>query len=234
MVTVDRLRIREFRGIRDLSIEPNGANFIVWGPNGSGKSGVVDALDFALTGDIARLRGPGLGGVTLRRHGPHVHHRDNSGAAVVEMRVTDPLSGKSATLTRSVANSKSFTLEPDVPEVRDAIDRAARHPELILSRREIIQYIVAEPGRRSEQIQALLRLERLGDIRSALRSAQTKTSSASDGAANRVSTAEDSLKRHLNTPGLLEDQVRESLNQQRTVLGVMPMDLVDGLGGGMS
>ena len=137
MLTIDRLRIREFRGIRDLCIEPNGNSFIVWGPNGSGKSGVVDALDFALTGDIARLRGPGLGGVTLRQHGPHVHHRDNPGAAVVELTVTEPLSDKSASLTRSVADPKSFKLEPDVPEVRDAIDRAALHPELVLSRREI-------------------------------------------------------------------------------------------------
>ena len=220
MVTVDRLRVREFRGIRDLSIEPNGANFIVWGPNGSGKSGVVDALDFAFTGDIARLRGSGLGGVTLRQHGPHVHHRGNPGAAFVELTVTDPLSGKSATLTRSVANPKSFTLEPEVPEVRDAIDRAGRHPELILSRREIIRYIVAEPGKRSGQIQALLRLERLGEIRSALRSAQTKTNSAKDGAAERVSVAEDSLRRHLDTPELLVDQLLESLNRQRVILGL--------------
>ena len=33
------------------------------GPNGTGKSGIVDALDFALTGNISRLSGNGTGGL---------------------------------------------------------------------------------------------------------------------------------------------------------------------------
>ena len=86
MLTIDRLRIREFRGIRDLSIEPSGDSFIISGPNGSGKSGVVDALDFALTGDISRLRGTGLGAVKLPGNtGPMSISRDDPGTAVVEL-----------------------------------------------------------------------------------------------------------------------------------------------------
>ncbi len=220
MLTIERLRIREFRGIRDLCIEPSGDSFIVLGPNGSGKSGVVDALDFALTGDIARLRGSGRGGVTLRQHGPHVLHRDEPGAAVVELKVTEPHSGKSATLSRSIADSKSFALTPEVREVRNAIERAALHPELVLSRREIIQYVLAEPGKRSAEIQALLRLENLGEIRAVLRSAQTKTKNASSGAADRVASAEDSLRRHLGASELLIEQVREAVNQERLILGL--------------
>jgi hypothetical protein len=220
MLTIERLRIREFRGIRDLCIEPSGDSFIVLGPNGSGKSGVVDALDFALTGDIARLRGSGRGGVTLRQHGPHVLHRDDPGAAFVELTVTEPHSNKSATLTRSVADPKSFALTPEVPEVRNAIERATLHPELVLSRREIIQYVLAEPGKRSAEIQALLRLKNLGEIRAVLRSAQTKTKDASSGAADRVATAEASLRRHIGASELLTEQVRESVNQQRRILGL--------------
>lgn len=220
MLTIDRIHIRELRGIRDLCIEPNGDSFIVWGPNGSGKSGVVDALDFALTGDIVRLRGSGLGNVNLQRHGPHVHHRRNPGAAVVELKVTDPCSGKSACLSRSVSDPKSFTLDPDVLEVRNAIKRASLHPEMILTRREIIRYIVAEPGKRSTEIQALLRLERLGQIRKVLRTVQTKTNSASDSAVGRAGEAEDSLKQHFGIPKLLIDQIRDSVNCKRLILGL--------------
>ena len=53
------LEIHNFRGIRDLSIEPEGNNFLIYGPNGSGKSAVVDALDFLLTGQISRMKGTG-------------------------------------------------------------------------------------------------------------------------------------------------------------------------------
>ena len=36
----------------------NRQSFVVSGPNGSGKSGVVDAIQFALTGEIGRLTVP--------------------------------------------------------------------------------------------------------------------------------------------------------------------------------
>ena len=49
MIQVQKLRIEEFRGIRDLELDMGSSSFVVVGPNGSGKSGVVDAIDFALT-----------------------------------------------------------------------------------------------------------------------------------------------------------------------------------------
>lgn len=59
MIQIEEINIREFRGIRDLRLTLGCKSFVVWGPNGSGKSGVVDAIDFALTGDITRLSGAG-------------------------------------------------------------------------------------------------------------------------------------------------------------------------------
>ena len=44
MIRVDSITIKEFRGIRDLTLEFKGKNFAICGPNGTGKSGVVDAL----------------------------------------------------------------------------------------------------------------------------------------------------------------------------------------------
>jgi DNA repair exonuclease SbcCD ATPase subunit len=55
VIQVQKLRIEEFRGIRDLDLDLGSGSFVVVGPNGSGKSGVVDAIDFALTGNVARL-----------------------------------------------------------------------------------------------------------------------------------------------------------------------------------
>lgn len=52
MIQVREIHIEEFRGIRDLTLTLDCRSFVIWGPNGSGKSGVVDAIDFALTGNI--------------------------------------------------------------------------------------------------------------------------------------------------------------------------------------
>lgn len=57
MIQVESLTIAEFRGIRSLSLNLQRRNFAVCGSNGTGKSGVVDALEFVLTGTISRLTG---------------------------------------------------------------------------------------------------------------------------------------------------------------------------------
>lgn len=87
MIQLEHLHIEEFRGIRTFELPLDSKSFVVHGPNGSGKSGVVDAIDFALTGNIGRLAGTGTGGVTLAKHGPHVHQRDNPAAAIVALTV---------------------------------------------------------------------------------------------------------------------------------------------------
>ena len=150
MIQIESIRIWELRGIRELEIEPNRKNFVVSGPNGSGKSGVVDAIQFALTGEMSRLTGKGTGGLSVHRHGPHVDRRDDPAAARVSLRLYIPETKKSAVLTRNVRAAKNFRLEPDDPEIRAVIEEVAQHPELSLSRREIIKYIIVEPGQRSK------------------------------------------------------------------------------------
>lgn len=227
MIQIEDLHVVEFRGIRDLQLWFDGKSYAIWGPNGSGKSGVVDALDFALTGDVSRLRGAGSGAVTLAKHGPHVHRRDDPGSAYVEVTVRDPLSGDVAKLKRTLKTPTTFTLEPDLVSVRRALSRAEQHPELILSRREIIKYIVAEPGKRSAEVQALLKLERLGEVRSALRSAKSKITSALKAADGMVVGAQQALERHLDLPSLLEGEVLASINARRTILGLEPLARLD-------
>ena len=146
MIQIESVRIRELRGIRDMTLDFGCQSFVVWGPNGSGKSGVVDAIDFALTGSITRLTGRGSGGLSVAKHGPHVHSRDDPAAAIVDLTLRDTATGSTSTLTRSVKTARTFRLTPDDPDVRRAVEQAQAHPEITLSRRDVIKYILAEPG----------------------------------------------------------------------------------------
>ncbi len=94
MIQIEAIHIEEFRGIRGLDLMLGSKSFVVHGPNGSGKSGIVDAIDFALTGSIARLAGPGTSGLSVLKHGPHVYYRDNPAAAKVSLTVRETSSGK--------------------------------------------------------------------------------------------------------------------------------------------
>lgn len=60
MIRLDKITISKFRGIieleLELELEPKGENFAACGPNGTGKSGIVDAIEFALTGNLSSRR----------------------------------------------------------------------------------------------------------------------------------------------------------------------------------
>lgn len=203
MIQVQKVRIEEFRGIRDLVLTMSGDSFVVVGPNGSGKSGVVDAIDFGLTGNVARLSGAGTGGLSVSKHAPHVHQRDNPAAAIVTLTFLHSASGQVGTLTRSVKTAGQFALEPDTPELAAAVEWAAQHPELILSRREVIKYVNTEPGKRAQEVQALLKLDRIDETRRLLNTARSKTSGAARSADDAMKSAEDGLKRILDSASLL-------------------------------
>lgn len=227
MIQVEDIRIVEFRGIRDLKISFGCDSYSIWGPNGSGKSGVVDALDFALTGDVSRLTGAGSGGVTLAKHGPHVSRRDDPGSAFVAVTVRDTSTGDVATMTRCVKTPGAYTLDPDLPSLRASLSHVEQHPELVLSRREIIKFIVAESAKRATEIQSLLKLERLGEIRSTFRSAKSKTAAALKASGTAEKSAQQALERHFDLPALAVSDVLAVANAKRLVLGLEPLTDID-------
>jgi DNA repair exonuclease SbcCD ATPase subunit len=86
MITIEEITITEFRGVRELKLALHGDNFAVCGPNGTGKSGVVDAIEFGLTGSVSRLSGKGTAGISVKDHGPHVDHRNRPDVAHVAIK----------------------------------------------------------------------------------------------------------------------------------------------------
>src|SRR5450755_5049233 len=103
MIKLESAHIEEVRGIRKLDIDFGKENFAISGPNGSGKSGVIDAIEFGLTGQIGRLTGRGTKGLSLSEHGPHVDKTRFPDAAYVQLDVFIPTLGKSARITRMVS-----------------------------------------------------------------------------------------------------------------------------------
>jgi DNA repair exonuclease SbcCD ATPase subunit len=218
VIQIQSITIREFRGIREVMLQPDGRNFVVSGPNGSGKSGVVDAIQFGLTGDISRLSGKGTAGLSVQRHGPHVDKRDDLEAAEVSLTLFVPDTGKTVVLTRNVKAGKTFTLTPEDPKIRAVMEEVALHPELTLSRREIIKYILVEAGERSKEIQALLKLDDVGQIRSILQTAKNKVSSAHSTAQRDLTNSEDAFRRHLDIKKISKEDVLAAINPRRNAL----------------
>jgi len=227
VITVKSITIKEFRGIRDLTLDLDGKNFAVCGPNGTGKSGIVDALEFALTGSISRLSGAGTGGLSVKEHGPHVDSRNRPRDASVSISVHIPSLNKEATITRSVHDAKKPAIVPYDKDVQTVLANVALHPEFVLSRRELIRYVLAEPANRSKEVQALLRLNEVESLRALLQKISNAAKSQAKYCTESRATAGDNLLRALNIPKLSVLAVLEAANAKRSVLGLAPLSTLD-------
>ena len=223
MIRIKTIHIEEFRGIRDLALDLGGKNYGICGPNGTGKSGVVDAIEFCLTGNVTRLSGQGQGELSVKGHAPHVDHRANPDKAKVTITATVPSLGKEVTITRSVKNTRAVTIEPADPTIQTIIEELQSHPEFALSRREIAKYIVTPPARRSTDVQTLLRLDYIGDLRKALLSYANRCKQEATEAERARARAESELMTALDVPALNREKVLERANAQRSVLGLPPL-----------
>jgi recombinational DNA repair ATPase RecF len=220
VIKLESAHIEEVRGIRKLDINFQKGTFAISGPNGSGKSGVIDAIEFGLTGQISRLTGRGTKGLSVSEHGPHVDKTKFPDAAFVELRVFLPGIGKSATITRKVSSPNKPKIVPGDDDVKAALAEVADHPEIALSRREILRFILVEPTKRSEEIQTILKLDEIGQTRSALNSAQNKLQIAQRTAVVHVQSSREALQLHLQIPTLRAEDLLEAVNKRRKLLGL--------------
>ncbi|MCQ3810177.1 MAG: AAA family ATPase [Acidimicrobiia bacterium] len=220
MIKIEKVRIQELRGIRDLQLNLNAKSFAVCGPNGSGKSGVVDAIEFGLTGNISRLKGKGTGALSVRRHGPHILQQNplEHSQVSLEIRLLDL--DRVVTVTRSIKDPDQPLLNPDDDKIRTVLREVASHPEIVLSRREVIKFILAEPTERSKEIQALLRLDNIGATRAILKSVQNKIKGDHKTKLQNATDAAKSLCTHLGIDDFEEEIAVQACNDERKVLGL--------------
>jgi hypothetical protein len=220
VIKLESVHIEEVRGIRKLDLDFGREKFAISGPNGSGKSGVIDAIEFGLTGHIGRLTGSGTKGLSVSEHGPHVDKTKFPDAAFVKLRIFLTEIGKSATITRKIKSPNKPKIEPDDDDVKVVLAEIADHPEITLSRRDLLRFILVEPTKRSEEIQSILKLDEIGQTRSALNTAQNKLQTAQRTAAAQVQSGRDALQLHLQIPTLRPEDLLEAVNKRRKVLGL--------------
>ena len=163
------IQIENIRGIKNISISPNGENVVVFGPNGSGKSAIVDAIEFLLAGRISRLEGEGTKNLSLKEHGPHVDYRDRLKDVNVKAKIKINDFNQIIEIERKMSSYKKLTITPKEAEysLKPYLD-IAEMGQHVLSRREILKYITAEAGKRAKEIQSLLNLEKIEAMRGVL------------------------------------------------------------------
>lgn len=223
MIRIKSVHIEDFRGVRDLELDLGSKNFGICGPNGTGKSCVVDAIEFCLTGDVTRLSGQGTAVLSVKTCAPHVDQREHPEKAKVTITAEIPSLGKAIKIHRSVKNRQKVNISPADADVNGVVEELQTHPEFALSRREIVKYIITPPGRRSEDVQTLLRLEHLHKLQKNLTTFNNERKKAADEAERNHRLAETELKNALEIDKLEDTLVLSKVNEKREILGLQAL-----------
>lgn len=217
------LEINNIRGIKQTLIRPNGKNVVIWGPNGSGKSAVVDAIDFLLTGHISRLMGKGTGNITLTRHGPHIDCRPED--ATVRAIIQLSRSKKQIDIKRCIAHPNDLICEgADTSELEPLMSLANRGQH-VLTRREILRYITAEGSTRAQEIQELLNITEIEDVRRAFVKIQNEFSKELQATKKNLDMAKGSVNATVGQVSYQSEVIVNVINQNRAVLGANSISL---------
>lgn len=213
------LKIQNIRGIPDLTIKPGGKSIVIYGPNGSGKSGVVDAIDFLLTGQISRLVGEGTKGIDIQKHGPHITCSPEE--AVVSAKID--ILGNIVDLSRRIQNPDKLVASANSIDCLDPVLDFASRGMHVLTRRNLLRFITATAGDRSTQIQALLNIAEIEKIRSALKSATGDLKRECSFAERSVKDCEQQIIATAQIPNFDEASILQVVNRSRDILGGGPI-----------
>lgn len=222
-----KLEIENIRGIPDLQIEPKGKSLVIYGPNGSGKSAVVDALDFLLTGKIARLSGEGTEGVSLKKHGPHIDKIAD--LSNVEASAEIKIDGITDTVRISRKMSKPNELvydekyESQLAPILELLDRG----QYVFTRREVLKLITAKSSTRAQEIQKVLKLSKLEDIRTCLVTIYNESKREQTGARDSLKKGKQDVLVITGQDKYANSEVLNFVNEQRAKLGGKPIDELD-------
>jgi len=228
------LEMENVRGIRNkIILTPNGENVVIHGPNGTGKSAVVDAIDFLFTGDISRLAGRGTRGMSLKDHGAHIDAKPKD--AIVRAKVQIGGIDEPITLERKMSKPKDLICAEIEDEIFHETLEIAEKGQHVLSRGEILKYIAAEAGKRAEEIQAILDLSLIEDIRKAFVTLERDSHRALQHDKSNHEKSMSIIKTKLDIEEFSEAEVLKKANECRKILkgaalkSLEPEKLQDGI-----
>jgi len=155
MLKIKSLNARWFRGIVDNPLEFNEKSVVLYGENGYGKSSFVDALEFLFKGKVSHLEG--TQSLSTSKHAPHILCEDNKNCCV-EIVFQD-----SSILGRNFREGIS-----KISKHLQTIYQLGTTSSFILRRKHLLDFILAQPKPRYDQLASLIRISDLEQLELAL------------------------------------------------------------------
>ena len=165
--------------------------------------------------------GEGTSGITLTRHGPHIDQEPES--AIVTATVQLEGIAQPIQLSRCMSQPDQLVC-PDEAKTSLAKTRdLMRRGGVVLTRRDILRYVAAEAGKRANEVEELLNLKDVNDVRSSLVRARTELTRNEKAAQRAIDTAKAEVNVTLGLPKYSDKGLLEAVNGSRQALGGGPI-----------
>jgi energy-coupling factor transporter ATP-binding protein EcfA2 len=209
MPRIKTLTVKDFRGIREATLSFDGRCIVLLGENGAGKSSFVDALEFFFAGKVSHLEG--AQGVSTSRHAPHI--RATPEDTIVEVEFDHP----SDKVTRTFAGLSS------IPEtIKDYLALGA-NSTFILRRKNLLDFILAQPAPRYEQLAAIIGVSDLDKTERALMQARDDLLAQREAIERQIQAEEKKLHDLLDSVVKNDEQILVALNLKLLALQQSPL-----------
>ncbi|MCL9684197.1 AAA family ATPase [Legionella maioricensis] len=215
---INQLKICSFRGIINFEAVIDSKSMVIDGPNGTGKSGIIDAIDFLLTGDLQRLRGEGTKGLSVDNHGKHIDK--NIEDVFIEAEIED---NKQTYRIRRELKDKKLKLLNGSKDSFTNLKNKFESGQFLLSRRELLKFIACTGQKRSEEIQALLDTNGIEKIRKNLTSVVSAFEKNVQALESTITLNQSEINVHLETGNNTNEQ-HNKINALRNKLQKPPID----------
>ena len=214
--TIDQIRVKGFRGVKQLTpLVLGGKSLVLFGENGTGKSAFVEALERVLTGRVSTLEG--VQGLSFQRHGPHIRVGSNDWLIELDLTGTPPAPAVAPGV--ALADNPSDYYLP------------ARQQVYILRRSQVLRFLDALPSERYEMLAPFLPLANLTAIEAAAAEANRALGTEAKGKQKVLTDAENVLRNLCSVADRNKSPdaatVLSALNQKLEQVGANPVGDLD-------
>jgi len=227
---IQKIEVKNIRGITYWEEEFGEQNVRILGPNGSGKSSVIQSVEFALTGDISRLRGSGTQDIPFSQYASHVGAEPedawvaatfaNNGSGNIEIKrwVSEP-------------DNPTIVSPEDIDTIPDWLQKqmdAAKLGHSILDRDRLLRFVTAPEGERGDRIDELFGIEYIDKKRKSLKHAARSYKKETVQTKSKEKEQADKRFFELFPAGIsTRSKAVEYINGRREEQGVHPIESLD-------
>ncbi|TQQ79162.1 hypothetical protein EGH24_12270 [Halonotius terrestris] len=227
---IQKIEVQNIRGITSWGEKFGEQNVRILGPNGSGKSSVIQSVEFALTGDISRLRGSGTQDIPFSQYASHVEAEPEE-AWVAATFATN--GSRDIEIKRWVSDPDNPTIvsPEDIDTIPDWLQKqmdAAKLGHSILDRDRLLRFVTAPEGERGDRIDELFGIEHIDKKRKSLKHAARSYEKESIKSKSKEKEQADKRFFELFPAGIsTRSKAVEYINDRREEQGVHPIESLD-------